>query len=152
LHEIIISVPVQARMPSVVEHVTGWTRCTVPSGHREKPEAAPSLVGSGTAPGHGPVEIVVLPPEPVEPVCSTTFAEHEVRPMAARSEARSERSEGVCIRRIPPLEAYSTRRRAPVGIEAYRDGATTGFAVRVQSDDPAVAQEILRRAQGLVAR
>jgi hypothetical protein len=40
----------------------------------------------------------------------------------------------------------------PNGITANVTPTETGFAVAIQSDDPAVAQEVLRRTQGLVGR
>jgi hypothetical protein len=38
----------------------------------------------------------------------------------------------------------------PNGVAATVTATATGFAVEMRSDDPAVAHEILRRAQGLV--
>src|SRR5258708_948501 len=73
---ICISVPLQGVMPAVDEQVTGWLRWMVPSGQREKPEAVPSVVGTGTAPGHS------LPPEPA------TLPAQAARPRAVSRQAR----------------------------------------------------------------
>jgi hypothetical protein len=40
----------------------------------------------------------------------------------------------------------------PNGISASVTPTDTGFAAAIQSDDPTVAQEIVRRAQSLVGR
>ena len=101
----VVSVPVHATTPVSTLHVTGCTRCTVPSGQRENPEGWPSLVSTSVEPAHSgcapPPELVVvtvpvlLPPPPPLPPGTLTFPPHAVRPIAARIEVRTVASEGM---------------------------------------------------------
>ena len=71
VHRIVVSVPAHAGAAIMGLQVTGSTLCTVPSGHWEKPDGVPWLVGRTFAPAHTgsmpPPPVVLEPPRPPVP-------------------------------------------------------------------------------------